>query len=150
MEREIIDGLPSLMFTGHFQDNAGNGPHHYICPTAIIEFGSLSNSTLCLCDRNMHGGMRGCVCSPEALKLEDCKCSAKPLLDGDMMYSMANLKNVDPAWYNSIMFGREWQILSSDMEKEEPSAAHIIFDGFEQQECHCNENSTHGNHEDTR
>ena len=74
----------------------------------------------------MLGGMPGCVCSPQALKLEDCKCSAKPLLDGDMMYSMAKLKNVDSAWYNSIMGGHEWQILSSDMEKEEPMAGHII------------------------
>ena len=43
-----------------------------------------------------------------------------------MMYSMAKLKNADSAWYSSIMGGREWQILSSDMEKEEPRAAHII------------------------
>ena len=115
-----------LRFTGHFQYNAGKDPGHYVRPNAIIEFGSLSNSMLCLCDRNMHGGMRGCVRSPQALKLEDCKCSAKPLLDGDMMYSMAKLKHVDSAWYNSIMGGHEWQILSSDMDKEEPRAARII------------------------
>ena len=61
VESEIFDCLTSLRFTRHFQDNVENGPGHYVCPNAIIEFGSLSNSTLCLCDRNMRGGMRG-VC----------------------------------------------------------------------------------------
>ena len=98
VESEIFDGLTSQTFTRHFQEHVGKDPGHYVCPNAIIEFGSLSNNILCLCDRNMHGGMPGCVCSPQALKLEDCKCSAKPLLDGDMMYSMAKLKHVDSAW----------------------------------------------------
>ena len=39
---------------------------------------------------------------------------------------MAYLKNADRDWYNGIVGGTEWEILSSDMDTEEPSAAHII------------------------
>ena len=39
---------------------------------------------------------------------------------------MNKLKKADEDWYNVIVGGTEWEILSSDMDKEEPNAAHII------------------------
>ena len=39
---------------------------------------------------------------------------------------MNKLKKADPEWYNAIVGGTEWEILSSDMDKEEPNAAQII------------------------
>ena len=39
---------------------------------------------------------------------------------------MNKLKNADQYWYNAIQGGTEWEILSSDMDKEEPDAARII------------------------
>ncbi len=39
---------------------------------------------------------------------------------------MNKLKKADPDWYTDIVGGTEWEILSSDMENEEPNAAHII------------------------
>ena len=39
---------------------------------------------------------------------------------------MIKLKKADQDWYNAIVIGTEWEILSSDMDKEEPHAAHVI------------------------
>ena len=39
---------------------------------------------------------------------------------------MIKLKEEDQDWYNAIVGGTEWEILSSDMDEEEPKAAHII------------------------
>ena len=39
---------------------------------------------------------------------------------------MDKLKKADDQWYTAILGGSEWEILSSDMEKEEPEAAHTI------------------------
>ena len=64
--------------------------------------------------------------SPPALCEEYCTCKAKPILDDALRYSMKKLKREDPEWYNAIMGGTEWEILSSDMDKEEPNAAQII------------------------
>ena len=39
---------------------------------------------------------------------------------------MNKLNKADQDWYNAIVIGTEWEILSSDMNKKEPKAAHII------------------------
>ena len=39
---------------------------------------------------------------------------------------MNKLKKADQDWYNAIVIGTEWEIISSDMDKEEPHAAHVI------------------------
>ena len=63
---------------------------------------------------------------PPPKSLDGCKCKAKPILDDALNYSMNKLKREDLEWYNAIVGGTEWEILSSDMAKEEPNAAHII------------------------
>ena len=68
----------------------------------------------------------GCACTPIAESLEKCKCGAKPLLGTDLKYKLDKLKSHDGDWYNAIMGGHEWHILSSDMDKEQPEAARII------------------------
>ena len=69
------------------------------------------------------------MCEDPALSLEDCTCKAKPILHevgGSLKYSMNKLKKADQEWYTNIVGGTEWEILSSDMDKEEPNAAHTI------------------------
>ena len=42
------------------------------------------------------------------------------------MYSMSKLREVDKDWHSAILGGRRWEVLSSDMDIEEPEAAGII------------------------
>ena len=54
---------------------------------------------------------------------------AIPILEekgGKLRYSMNKLKKADSDWYTAIVGGTEWEILSRDMDKEEPRAAHTI------------------------
>ena len=39
---------------------------------------------------------------------------------------MSKLRKVDEDWHTAIVSGGEWEILSSDMDTEEPEAAHTI------------------------
>ena len=73
--------------------------------------------------------MAGCACDPPATCLENCTCKAKPILaeyGQTLRYSMHKLKKADQDWYTAIVGGTEWEILSSDMDKEDPDAAHAI------------------------
>ena len=71
--------------------------------------------------------MFGCACDPPAINIEKCSCiKVKPILDDTCRYSVSKIRNHDADWYNAIAGGSEWEILSSDMDKEEPDAAHII------------------------
>ena len=73
--------------------------------------------------------MPGCNCEPPAPTLDACSCHAKPILEeqgGRLVYSITKLMAADKDWYNAIMSGCEWEILSSDMGAIEPEAAPII------------------------
>ena len=70
--------------------------------------------------------MPGCACTKTVTSLDDCCCNAKSILDDTCRYSMAKLKKADKDWYNYIVGCLEWEILSQDMDKEEPTAAHTI------------------------
>ena len=119
-------GRDSTTFSDHFKSFAGMDPDHYYDPAYNIPFAGLSHNSKHLAERNLHGGMPGCACDPLPKSLDGCKCKAKPILDDALRYSMNKLKKEDPEWYNAIVGGTEWEILSSDMDKEEPNAAHII------------------------
>ena len=56
----------------------------------------------------------------------DCTCYNKPWLKSDGRYNIELLKDFDKDWYNAIMGGIVWEILSCDMDKKKPEAAHII------------------------
>ena len=117
---------PSTKFSDHFRSSAGMDPDHYYDPRYNILFAGLSHNSKNLAERNLQGGMPGCACEKIPLSLDGCNCKAKPILDDTLKYSMDKLKKEDPEWYNAILCGTEWDILSSAMDKEEPTAAHII------------------------
>ena len=122
-------GNPKRTFSSHFQYSGALGPDPYIDPDAVILFAGLSHNSLNLTERNMLNGMPGCACDPPATCLEQCTCNAKPILEekgGKLRYSMNKLKKADSDWYTAIVGGTEWEILSRDMDKEEPGAAHTI------------------------
>ena len=119
-------GHPSTRFSEHFKKNAGMDPDHYYDPTYNVLFAGLSHNSKNLTERNMLHGMPGCACDPPAIAPTCCCCKASPILDDKCRYSMIKLKEEDQHWYNAIVGGTEWEILSSDMDKEEPNAAHII------------------------
>ena len=54
-----------------------------------------------------------------------CECDASPVLDEHGNYSVALVKSRDNDWWVGL-FGGEWEILSPDIDTEEPEAAHII------------------------
>ena len=119
-------GGASTKFSDHFKSSAGMDPDHYYDPSRNILFAGLSHNSKNLAERNLSNGMPGCACDPPARSLEYCKCKAKPILDDTCKYSRNKLKKADPEWYNAIVGGSEWAILSSAMDIEEPNAAHII------------------------
>ena len=118
--------VPSTTFSDHFRSNAGIYEDHYFDPSHNILFASLSHNSKKIAERNMSGGMPGCACDHRPRSLDRCECKAKPILDDALRYSMKKLNMEDPEWYNAIVSGTEWEILSSDMDKEEPNAAQII------------------------
>ena len=123
---EYAEGIPSMKFSEHFNATAATDPDHYINPALNTLFAGLSHNIKNLLERNMSSGMPGCACEPTATRLEYCNCKAKPILDDTCRYSMIKLSKADLNWYHAIVGGTEWEILSSDMDKEEPNAAHII------------------------
>ena len=119
-------GCPSSKFSDHFKANTGSDPDHYSNPGDKILFAGLSHNHKNVAERNMANGMPGCACEPPAISVEYCCCNATPILDDTCKYSMAKLKKADQDWYSDIVGGHEWEILSQDMDKEEPTAAHTI------------------------
>ena len=69
------------------------------------------------------------VATPSPLLVIIATAMPNPFLEekgGRLVYSMAKLKEADREWHIAIVGGCEWEILSSDMDIEEPDAAHII------------------------
>ena len=119
-------GGVSTKFSDHCKSFAGMDPDHYYDPSCNMLFAGLSHNSKNLAERNLSNGMPGCACEKIPSSLEGCNCKAKPILDDTLKYSMNKLKKADPEWYKAIVGGTEWEILSSDMDKEEPHAAHIL------------------------
>ena len=126
---ELDPRNPAKQFADHFKANAGLDADHYVDHAANILFAGLSHNSKNLTERNILNSMPGCRCDPPATSLEKCSCSAKPILEEhgqSLRYSMSKLKKEDLEWYTSIVGGGEWEILSCDMDIEEPEAAHTI------------------------
>ena len=122
-------GKPRSTFSDHFKFSVELEPDHFIDPDAVISFAGLSHNSLNITARNVFNGMPGFACDPPATCLEQCTCNAKPIFGekGEKLrYSMNKLKKADSDWYTAIVGGTEWEILSRDMDKEEPHAAHTI------------------------
>ena len=117
-------------FQDHFKKNCGGEPDHYVGNTVAC-YGGLTHNTLNVVNRNIRYGMPGCACEPKpAAVAAECKCTAKRMLEenknGGLVYSMEKLREHDLDWFVYINAGAMWEILSSDMDVEEPDAAHII------------------------
>ena len=120
---------PLNKFREHFHAHQKLDMDHYFDPDCVILFAGLSHNSKNLCERNIQHGMPGCSCDPVATTLDNCNCCAKPILEENgsrLVYSITKLRTVDPEWYNAIVGGCEWEILSSDMDTEEPEAALTI------------------------
>ena len=120
---------PLNKFREHFHAHQKLDMDHYFDPDCVILYAGLSHNSKNLCERNIQHGMPGCSCEPVATTLDKCNCYAKPILEekgGRLVYSITKLRNVDQDWHTAIAGGCEWEILSSDMDIEEPNAAHII------------------------
>ena len=117
-------------FQDHFKKNSGCEPDHYV-GHVVAGYGGLTHNTLNVVNRNIRYGMPGCACEPKpAAVAAECKCTAKRMLEenknGGLVYSMEKLREHDLDWFVYIEAGAVWEILSSDMDTEEPTAAHII------------------------
>ena len=127
-------GAPMTTFAEHFHANAGLDPDHYNDPDVVIGFAGLNHNSLNLTERNILKGMPGCNCKARAFSLAHCTCHAKPILEEEdgrrLVYSMSKLREVDKDWHSAILGGRTWEVLSSDMDIEEPTAAGIIAKAF--------------------
>ena len=110
-------------FQDHFKSNSGCDPDHYV-GEVVADFGGLSQNTLNVADRNILFQMPGCACEEHSAVAEKCNCTAKSILEADgkgvLRYSMEKLSAFDPEWFFFIEGGVLWEILSSDMDIEEP------------------------------
>ena len=121
-------GVPMTTFADHFRSNVYIFQDHYK-DESVIGFAGLNHNSLNLTERNILKGMPGCNCNPPVASLAYCTCHAKPILEehgGKLVYSMSKLREVDKDWRYDILGGRTWEVLSSDMDIEEPEAAGII------------------------
>lgn len=122
------NGAYMSTFSDHFRANAGQDPDHWV-GNENIRYAGLSHNSKNLTERNMKHRMPGCACDPPAPSLEKCSCKAKPLLmdiGGQLVYDLDKLLQADKEWFTNLMAGCEWEVLSSKMDIEEPTAAHII------------------------
>ena len=99
--------------------------------------GTLSHGHLNCTMRNMTSGKKGCECkstvveNPKASQSSvepgwQCKCLNKKLLDKYGNYSMAMVRAHDAEWADLIERGIVWEMLSHNMDIEDPSAPLII------------------------
>ena len=89
---------------------------------AII--GSLSHSHFNCTMRNMLAGKKGCGCAESAGV--ECKCRNRPIVSNDGTYCMKRVANHDGSWAELCLKGIPWEILSPQMDAEEPEGALII------------------------
>ena len=104
----------------------GGDPDHFIVPGKVYEYAAVCHNTVNLLNRNIIGGRRGCDCvSPGT----SCDCLIKPFLDG-RNYSIDKVIVVDVDWFSFIMCGTKWEVLSADLDKEDPDAACVLSIAF--------------------
>ena len=84
--------------------------------------GSLSHSNFNCAMRNILGRKKGCECPMQ----ETCKCNLRVICDDQGMLSLALVKAKDEEWHALCEKGITWEMLSPDMDVEEPEAALVI------------------------
>ena len=89
--------------------------------TAML--GSLSHSHFNCTMRNMLAGKRGCECAEGTV---ECKCRNRPIVGNDGTYCMERITRHDGSWAELCLKGIPWEVLSPQMDVEEPEGAMII------------------------
>ena len=84
--------------------------------------GSLSHSHFNCVMRNIVGRKKGCECPMQ----ETCKCNLRVICDDQGMFNLALVKAKDEEWGDLCEKGITWEMLSPDMDVEEPEAALVI------------------------
>ena len=84
--------------------------------------GSLSHSHFNCAMRNIVGRKKGCECPMQ----ETCKCNLRVICDDKGMFNLALVKAKDEEWGELCEKGITWEMLSPDMDVEEPEAALVI------------------------
>ena len=84
--------------------------------------GSLSHSHVNCTMRNILGRKKGCECPMQ----ETCKCNLRVICDDQGMFNLALVKAKDEEWGDLCEKGITWEMLSPDMDVEEPEAALVI------------------------
>ena len=84
--------------------------------------GSLSHSHWNCGMRNILCSKRGCECHENTV----CNCLSKSMLDDNGNYCLEKLWAHDDEWAQGCFRGLEWELLSWNMDVEEPDAARII------------------------
>ncbi len=86
--------------------------------------GSLAHGHFNCLMRNILDGRRGCECDLSVVT--ECKCKASRILKHNGKYDMEELKKHDKPWFDLATAGIPWEMLSWEMEIDEPDAASII------------------------
>ena len=84
--------------------------------------GSLSHSNFNCTMRNILGRKKGCECPMQ----ETCKCNLRVICDDQGMFNLALVKAKHEEWGDLCEKGITWEMLSPDMDVEEPEAALVI------------------------
>ena len=84
--------------------------------------GSLSHSHLNCSMRNIVGRKMGCGCPVQ----DACKCNLRMVCDDQRMFDLALVKAKDEYFAQLCEKDIPWELLSSDMDVEDPDAALII------------------------
>ena len=84
--------------------------------------GSLSHTHFNCTMRNILGRKKGCECPMQA----PCNCNLRVICDEQGMFNLALVKAKDEEWGELCEKGITWEMLSADMDVEEPEAALII------------------------
>ena len=84
--------------------------------------GSLSHSNFNCTMRNILGRKKGCECPMQ----ETCKCNLRVICDDQGMFNLALVKAKDEELGDLCEKGITWEMLSPDMDVEEPEAALVI------------------------
>ena len=105
--------------------------------------GSLSHSRFNCGMRNIVARKQGCECPMQ----ETCKCNLRVICDDQGMFNLALVKAKDEEWGDLCEKGITWEMLSPDMDVEEPEAALVISIALNKNKLGIHEDSAHRNHE---
>ena len=123
-EKPAVAGGLGTRFQDAFEKSLKSDPDMFARGEGIVAIaGSLSHSHMNCAMRNIIGGKFGCECPENSQK---CECASSPILDDKGRYSLVKVQAHDADWGQDCLSGVKWEMLSHNMDDEEPDAALII------------------------